>query len=64
MNWQNILDDLRRAGWTQVQIAERCGVVQSTISSLSRAGTEQPIYPLGAALVALHADVCTQDQPL
>ena len=66
MNWRNIVQDLINAGWTQVQIADRCETTQATISDLSRhdtlprsahKGGREPMYGLGARLVALHAEV-------
>lgn len=54
MNWPELLKDLRARGWTQVRLAERLGLAQSTLSELSQGKTE-PRYSNGAALVALHS---------
>lgn len=55
MQWKNLLADLKSRGWTQVQIAARVGVSQSTISELSRGEVKDPSYGLGRALEDLHA---------
>jgi transcriptional regulator with XRE-family HTH domain len=57
MDWKQTLAQLAEAGLTQVQIAERCGVAQSTISALARGETRSPSFELGAALQKLLADL-------
>ncbi|KVW77413.1 helix-turn-helix domain-containing protein [Burkholderia ubonensis] len=57
MNWQTIVEDLTNraaGGWTQVELARRCGCGQSTISDLARGATEQPGGDLALRLLALH----------
>lgn len=54
MNWQTILKDLKDRGWTQAQLSEHIGVVQSAISDLSRGEAEDPKFSTGSALKALH----------
>lgn len=54
MNWQTILKDLKDRGWTQAQLAEHIGVVQSAISDLSRGAAEDPKFSTGSALKELH----------
>lgn len=53
MDWKQLLARLAAGGLTQVVIAERCGVAQSTISALSRGETKSPSFELGAALQKL-----------
>jgi predicted transcriptional regulator len=54
MQWKNIISDLKASGLTQMQIAERCGCAQSTISEMSTDGDRTPSFPIGAALLDLH----------
>jgi predicted XRE-type DNA-binding protein len=54
MNWQNILSDLSSWGFTQVQIAKKCGCTQSRISDLARNPDTTVSYSLGASLTAMH----------
>ena len=54
MQWKNIISDLKASGLTQMQIAERCGCAQSTISEMSTDGDRIPSFPIGAALLDLH----------
>ncbi len=57
MDWKNLLARLAAAKLTQVQIAERCGVSQSTISDLARGATKSPGFELGMKLRELLAEV-------
>ncbi len=57
MDWPKILEDLREAGWTQAEIAERCGVAQPTVSDLQRGESKAPSFTFGVALMALHKKV-------
>lgn len=62
MHWPTIISDLKAAGLSQSQVAEKCGVAQATISDLARIKDRQPAYDLGAKLVALHSEVCGPKQ--
>lgn len=53
MDWKQVLTRLTDEGLTQTQIAERCGVAQSTISGLARGATKSPTYELGTQLLAI-----------
>lgn len=53
MDWKQLLARLTAAGLTQIVIADRCGVAQSTISALVRGETKSPSYELGKALEKL-----------
>ena len=54
MNWKTVIADIQRHGkMTQPQIAEKVGCSQATISDLVNSKTDQPRYPLGAALIEL-----------
>ena len=63
MDWKKLLQDLTEIGQTQVQIAERCGAAQSTVSELARGRIKSPSFELGTKLVALHAELIGQDAP-
>lgn len=54
MQWKNIISDLKASGLTQMQIAEKCGCAQSTISEMATDGDRTPRFPIGAALLDLH----------
>jgi hypothetical protein len=53
--WSELLTELRSAGMTQMQIAERCGCDQSTISALYSGRAREPLHSLGEKLLALRA---------
>jgi transcriptional regulator with XRE-family HTH domain len=55
MDWKALIDDLTARGLTQAEIAEKCGVKQSTVSDLYRAETKEPRYEFGTNLRKLHA---------
>lgn len=59
MDWKKIVSDLTAVGVTQVQIAERCGVAQATVSDLLLGKTASPGFAFGTALVQLHKLKCT-----
>ena len=50
MDWPNVIDTLRKRGWTQVLLAARLGVAQSAVSDLGRGVTKEPKYSVGLAL--------------
>jgi hypothetical protein len=54
--WRVMLGELKRAGMTQMQIAQHCRCDQSTISALSNGRAEEPRHTLGERIIALHAD--------
>ena len=54
--WSSMLRDLKRAGMTQMQIAERCGCEQSAVSALSNGRAEEPRHTLGERIIALHRE--------
>ena len=57
MNWQTVITEIKSSlGITQVQLAERVGVTQTSISELERGIVKDPRYSTGAALVELHRD--------
>jgi hypothetical protein len=58
--WRLMLAHLKRAGMTQMQIAEHCGCDQSTISALSNGRAEEPRHSLGERLIALHGLRCAE----
>jgi transcriptional regulator with XRE-family HTH domain len=62
MNWQSLLTDLRKRGWTQQQIAERVGASQAAISDLNSGKTTNPAYALGRALELLRESGAAPEQ--
>lgn len=55
MDFKTLLQDLKAAGLTQKQVAERCGCSQVTVSDLARGVTNDPSFSIGRCIVALHA---------
>jgi transcriptional regulator with XRE-family HTH domain len=53
MNWPDLIKRLQAQGLTQVEVARRCGVAQSTVSDLAGGRTKSPGFELGAALLRL-----------
>ena len=65
MNWKTVIADIQRHGqMTQPQIAKAVGCSQTTVSELSigKSKDRQPNYQLGAALLALLADVQAKER--
>lgn len=56
--WRHILDDLNAAGFSDYKVAMILGADSATVSGW-RKGSE-PRYGYGAALLRLHAKVCTR----
>jgi transcriptional regulator with XRE-family HTH domain len=57
MDWKALIDELTKAGLTQAQIADECGVKsQSTVSDLARGATKSPTYDFGKRLIELHRE--------
>lgn len=67
MNWSKIIRELMAAGKRQVEIAERLGVSQSTISQVLRSDGKRDIpFAQASLLLALHIEVCgtpAEEQP-
>lgn len=55
MNWADTIALLKKAGYTQPQIAAACGCVQSVISELATGKQTFCRYEIGNALKALEA---------
>lgn len=53
MNWPELLEALRKRGWTQALLAERLGIAQSAVSDLRRGETKDPKHSTGEAIRAL-----------
>ncbi len=53
VSWPRIIKELQSRGVTQVQMSERCGCGQMTISDLLNGRTKNPRYDIGAGLLAL-----------
>lgn len=53
MDWTELIKRLQTRGWLQVQIAERVGATQSTISELLNGKTCEPRYSVAAALIEI-----------
>jgi hypothetical protein len=58
MNFQNIILDLQRAGFSQDYIAKLCGCVQGTISAIALGKTTNPTFSVGFELQKLHRRHC------
>ena len=57
MNWQTVITEIKSGlGITQVQLAERVGVAQTSISELERGIVKDPRYSTGAALMELRRE--------
>lgn len=56
MDWPQLIKELADAKVTQAQIAEACGVTQSTVSEVSRGIIKSPSYTFGTRLIALHGE--------
>jgi len=52
-NFQKIIKELRRRGYTQHDISKACGLSQSVISRLERVKGAEPRYNAGALLVEM-----------
>lgn len=50
MNWVETIALLKRAGYTQPEIADACGCAQSTISDLATGTSTEPRYSTGVRL--------------
>jgi transcriptional regulator with XRE-family HTH domain len=53
MDWTELIKRLQTRGWLQVQIADRVGATQSTISELLNGKTGEPRYSVAAALIEI-----------
>jgi len=56
-NFTKIIKDLKKAGWTQADIAKYAGVTDTYISLIARGVRNNPGYDLGRKLVSLHLQV-------
>ena len=61
MDWKNIISQLISKGYTQQQIAQKCGCGQATISELLRGETQSPRFDLGQKLLDLLAAPLEQE---
>lgn len=55
MDWQLLISGIEDSGLTQVEIAEKCGCSQPTISDIKNGKIKTPGFPVGQAIVELHA---------
>lgn len=53
MNWQDLIGELSQLGYSQPQIAEKCGCGQATVSDLARGITANPSFKIGKGLTDL-----------
>lgn len=63
MDAKDLLMAIRAFGLTQVQISERTGVAQSTISKIERGEVADIMSKSYRALQALHHDLVAQKEP-
>ena len=57
MEASDLISDLIAKGWTQVQIAERTGIPQPTVSKIVRKDVQDVMSRSYRKLAALHAEV-------
>lgn len=62
MDWKTLIEDLRKAGVKQDEIAAKCGCKQSSISDLATGTTTLPNYKIADALRELHRKVMRQQR--
>lgn len=53
MNWKNVITELKGYGLSQDAVATECNSTQTTINDLNCGRSENPLYPLGVALLGL-----------
>jgi transcriptional regulator with XRE-family HTH domain len=58
MDWDTVISDIKKSGYTQEQIAEAIGVSAGTISELRSGKVNDPRWSSGDALLKLHAECC------
>lgn len=61
MEASDLISDLIARGWTQVQIAERTGITQSSISKVLRKEVSDVMSRSYRKLAELHAEVMAQE---
>jgi lambda repressor-like predicted transcriptional regulator len=57
-DWAQIIADLNAKGFRYIDLAERCGLNESTISLLRRKVIPEPRHSVGEILLALHVENC------
>lgn len=51
--WQEIMAELKKAGWTQTAIGAECGVSQSAINQIKLGLTKEPSHSVGEKIIEL-----------
>lgn len=51
--WQEIIAELKKAGWTQSAIGKECGVSQAAINQIKLGLTKEPSHSIGEKLIEL-----------
>lgn len=51
--WQEIIAELKKAGWTQTAIGKECGVSQAAINQIKLGLTKEPSHSIGEKLIEL-----------
>lgn len=51
--WQEIIAELKKAGWTQTAIGNECNVSQSAINQLKLGQTKEPTHSVGEKMIEL-----------
>lgn len=62
MDWNKIVEEIKRTGITQGQIAESIGVAEGTLSELCNGKISEPKWSKGDALLSLHRARCLNQQ--
>lgn len=61
MDSKKLLEEVRRTGLTQVEVARELGILQASVSKLERGQTKELRAGAFAKLLALHARVCATE---
>lgn len=64
MNFQNLLEELREAGFTVQKVADDTGIKPSTISALRNGQNSDTVYSNGIKLIELHSKHCPDSKLL
>lgn len=62
-NWQDVINRLMRAGYTQTKLAGECGIKPQSISYLASGKATDPGYSVGSRLLEILATVPTPAAP-
>ena len=55
MDWQAIIQDLRKVGVTQTEIARACGLSPQSIGELAQGIVKEPRHSVGDTILLMHS---------